>query len=652
MINDSKPLLEFGRFRLDSEKKLLWCDSEPVRLPMKAIELLCVLAESGNQVVTKDEIWRRVWQNSFVEETNLTHNIYLLRKTFKDLGEPDLIQNVPRRGYRLAREVREVETGNGEDEIIIERHAVSRTLIEEISDSPEDSDTLTHKSLDKLEGKSLRAFASPAFRVSFAVLLLAALLGGFAFWSYRNSAAKIPGGEIKSIAVLPFKSLNEETNQKHLGLGLADSLNLKLGGIKQLIVPPTSEVLNQSKSEENPLIIGQRLGADAVLDGSVQSENGNLRVNVRLLRVADGAQLWAGKFDDRVTNLFALQDSISARVSDSLALRLSSEEKKILAKRHTNNLKAYQNYVDGMFEMHKGTPDGWRKSLELFKQAIAEDADYALPYAALAVVYAVMSGFGETTPQEAMPQAKRAAQKAVELDESLAEAHLALASVKWNFDWDWAGAESEFRRAIELAPTLPSARNTYAHFLLTMSRPEEAVAESQKALELAPSDVYMNEDLAWVYLTVGRLEDATAQARKTLEMDERAYGAYLILGWIAQRRGDFKTAIAEIERARAIEPDNSFVEVELAYTLARAGRKIEAEKILAALKAKREYLSPYPQAILYAGLGDKERALFYLNQSFEQRVNEMVALRMEEKLNSLRDDPRFQEIMRKMKLSN
>jgi Tfp pilus assembly protein PilF len=273
-----------------------------------------------------------------------------------------------------------------------------------------------------------------------------------------------------------------------------------------------------------------------------------------------------------------------------------------------------------------------------------------LPYAGLATVYPVLSGFGQITPEEAMPQSKKAAQMAVDLDETLAEAHFALAMVKWSFDWDWAGAESEFRQTIDISPAFPNAHNTYAHFLLAMGRPPEAIEESRRALELDPSDVYMNEDLAWVYMTAGRFEEATTQAHKTLAMDERAYGVYLILAWIAEKRGDFNTAIAEIERARSIEPNNSLVEMERGYALARAGRSREVKKILNSLKASREYISPYSLAILYAGLAEDDKALFYLNLAYGRRVNEMIALRMEWKFDHLRDDPRFQEILRKMNL--
>ncbi|NJM52527.1 MAG: hypothetical protein HC846_03480 [Blastocatellia bacterium] len=329
MSNEYNNLISFGNFRLDAEKKVLWFANEPVNLALKEIELLCVLTENGGEVVTKDELLNKVWANSFVEESNLSRHIYRLRKTFAEFGESgDLIQTVPRRGYRFTGEV----FGKNDDDLIIEKHSFSRTLIEELDNSAEPNLKIVTQTSTRKRNRLWLPIA----------ICLVMLTSGFGYYVF-NSTKSVSYQPIKSIAVLPLKSLDSENN-KALNLGFADALITNLGKLDEVKVLSTNSVSRFADEAQEPLQIGKNLAVDAIIDGTLQRANGKYRVTLRLIRTNDGKQLWSNSFDESEAEIFQLQDLMALQTAQALAITLKERTKPL-----TENQDAYQFYLQGLY---------------------------------------------------------------------------------------------------------------------------------------------------------------------------------------------------------------------------------------------------------------------------------------------------------------
>ena len=658
MSNEFKGLREFGRCRLDIEKKFLWYDDQPVQLPLKAIELLCLLVENKGTVVTKDEIWQTVWQDSFVEETNLTHNIYLLRKTLKDLGEPDLIQTVPRRGYRFAGEVREVENGDGE--IVLERHTISQTLIEEIP--PDEGEAFGNQKLipenvnpaaqkPKLLTSKHSVFNSKT--LALAAIVVLALAGGFAVWLYQTSQSKTSPAEIESIAVLPLQNLSENENEKVLSLGLTDALISRLGGLNRFAVRPLSATQKYRAGETDAIEFGRMLKVDAVLEGSLQTASNRLRVSARLLRVADGSQIWAGAFDENETDIFKLQDLLSAQVADSLTERLSPQEQRQLAARPTENVEAYKLYVKGRYFWNQRTVESYFKAIELFDQAIRLDPNFALGYSGIADCYALLEQREGLPPDEAFPKAEQAARKALELNESVAEAHVSMALVKNLYRWKWAETEAHIKRAIELNPNYAPAYGLYGMSLLNQNRFAEAEAHLKKAEQIDPTSRSNGIYLAWKFYFNRQFDEAIEQSRKVLELDNELTTPFMIIRSAFEQKKMYDEAVeAELKRLKNNDPRNIEALKNAYQTSGINGFWQKQIEVLRKNSNTKSEIADYHIATRYALLNRKEDALREIEKGFERRGSMWHQISVEPAFDSLRDDPRFQHLLRKLNLPN
>ncbi len=665
MTNKNGHLREFGKFRLDAEKRVLWCGDQPVNLALKEIEMLCVLTENGGgEVVTRNEMLERVWQNSFVEESNLSRHIYVLRKTFKDFGETgELIQTVPRRGYRFAGEVR--ETKNGGSEIIIERHAVSRTLIEYVSDETE-IETREHPNAKITEITAVfspeqKPFVLPASvpakaargRLTFALLVFLAVSTVGSIWYFRGNPAATVKKPIKTMAILPLQSLNKDDDDEAFGLGIIESLAARLGNLERLVVRPTGSVKQISKSETDPLEIGRKSKADAVLTGSFQRAAGRIRVTIRLLNVADGSQIWAGNFNENETDIFKLQDSLAAQAADSLVDKLSSDERRQLASRLTEDVEAYQPYLRGRFAWNKRTPEGFADSIRFYQAAIDRDPNFAHAFAGLADSYSMLADFYGLAPHEAYPKAKAAAVRALEINENLAEAHTPLAWILQTYEWNWDGAEREYRRAITLNPNYATAHQWYAEFLMATGRHEEALAEIGCANAPDPSSMIINAVEGWVLFHARDHDRAIEQYRKTAELDPNTP----LLGWyvgkIYEQKEDYENAIAANEQSIA-RSDGSGAAEQSALRKAYINAGVEGywrEKLeLLKTQARIKPVEFYEMAEIYVRLGDREKAFALLEKSLQQREYSIINLKVSPALDNLRAAPRYREPLRKMNL--
>jgi DNA-binding winged helix-turn-helix (wHTH) protein/tetratricopeptide (TPR) repeat protein len=643
MAQTAQPIYEFDDFRLDAGRRLLSRAGETVPLTSKCFETLLALLEGGGETVEKDALLSRVWPDTVVEEKNLTINISTLRKALGESPqEHRYIVTVPGRGYRFVAEVRAV--AEGETELVVQQSKV-RVVVEEEEDGE------TERRRDG-EIKTLPAAPSPHHPVALvavAALLVALISGATYWWRTRESAIRNPPSAIKTLAVLPFKSLNPQSGEDYLGIGLTDVTITRLSNLNQLVVRPTRAVLPYAT--QDPLAAGQALKVDSVLDGSIQQVGQRVRVTLRLLRVEDSKALWTYQCDELCTDVFALQDTISQKVTEALAVKLTGGERERLLKRHTDNLEAYRAYLKGRYFWNKRTEEGLNKGIECFKQAIASDPNYALAYVGLADCYSILTNQTSAglPPREAMPQAREAALRALELDNALAEAHASLGYVKHTYDWDYAAGEREYHRALELNPNYATAHNWYAFLLASQGRLDEAIRQNQRALELDPLSLVINSTAGRMLYFAGQYEQAVERFRKTVELDPGFARGHLEFALVYEQQGKYQEAIAELRQAVALSANNPSTLAHLGGAYARAGERGEALKILAELQrlAPQHYVSAFNQAIIYTSLGERERAFEWLEKAYEERANPLTTLKVEHIFDSLRADPRFADLLRR-----
>jgi TolB-like protein/Tfp pilus assembly protein PilF len=433
-------------------------------------------------------------------------------------------------------------------------------------------------------------------------------------------------------------------------MGLCDALITRLGGLNQLIVRPTSSVVMYNKLGQDPLAAGRELGVDALLDGYVQRSGDRIRVTAQLLSIVDGKHLWSGQFNEDFTGIFGVEDSISEKMVEALRLNLTGEEQRRVTRHYTEDVEAYQLYIKGRYFQDKRNTEGLRKSIEYFQQTTRLDPNYALAFAGLADSYIYLAIRADMRPEDSRQKAKAAATRALEIDDKTAEAHASLGNVRYWFDWDLPGAESEFKRAIELSPNNPMGHQFYAPCLIAMGRHEEAIAEIKRAQGLAPLSLPAMVQVARILFFARAYDESIEQCRKTLEMDRNFAGARLFLGRSYREKRRYDEALAELHAAKELLGDGAEVMSLIGYTDAVAGRRVEAQKILQELQAssKERYASPYHVAMIYAGLGEQDKALEWLDKAYADREGRMTLLQYAPEFNSLHADPRFKDLVRRV----
>jgi TolB-like protein/Flp pilus assembly protein TadD len=454
----------------------------------------------------------------------------------------------------------------------------------------------------------------------------------------------------KSIAVLPFDNLSRDPDNAYFVEGIQDEILTRLAKIADLKVIARSSTLRFQNKGDLPQI-AQQLGVAHLLEGSVQKVNDQVRINVQLIKASNEAHLWAEVYDRKLTDIFAVESEIAKTIADTLQAKLSGSEQHAIAARPTENSEAHQLYLKGRFFWNKRTGNDLKKSIDYFQQAIAIDPNYALGYAGVADAYVFLPGYTAGTPREYYPKAKAAAKKALELDDTLAEAHTTLALALWYFDFDFAQANREFQRAIELNPNYATAHQQYGNNTLSaLGRFDDAIAEGKRAVALDPLSLVINADLGMNYHYARRYDEAIAQLRKTQEMDPGYYYAHVDLGQVFAAKHAFAEAITEYQKAQALDED-PFVLGLLGHVQAVSGNKTEALKILGQLQeaSRLRYVSMYSFAIVYLALGDKEEALRWLEQCYQDRAGADIGwIRVDPLVDPLRGDPRFEALAEKI----
>jgi adenylate cyclase len=461
-----------------------------------------------------------------------------------------------------------------------------------------------------------------------------------------EAATAVPN---KSIAVLPFDNLSRDPDNAYFCEGVQDEILTRLAKVADLKVISRTSTQHFKSTPDNLPQIAKQLGVAHILEGSVQKANDQVRVNVQLINALTDAHLWADTFDRKLTDIFAVESEIAKAIAETLQAKLTGSEKSSIAKTPTVNPEAYELYLKGRFFWNKRAGADLRKSIEYLDQAITKDPGYALAYAGLADSYLLLPNYGAVSPKDSIPQARAAAKRALELDDSLAEAHASFGLLA-SLEWDLHRAIAELERAIQLKPNYATAHHWLALSRMALGQFDQAIAEGKRAIELDPLSSIINADLSVGYLSARRYDDAEAQARKTLEMDPRFFLAHYYLGESFQLKGQLKEAIPEFEKAVELNNDPYSIAM-LGQAYARNGRKEDAQKILARLsqEAKSRYVPPYALAYILLALGDKERAMDELEHAYHEGPgNYLFLLKVDPVLDDLHGQPRFEALVQKM----
>lgn len=629
------PIYEFGDFRYDTEKRVLWRESEIVPLPPKASEvLLCLLAEHGD-LVDRQVLIDTVWSDTFVEEGSLNHAISALRKAIGN----EFIQTVPRRGYRFAAEV--TTAGVTDTDLVIERRTSSTSVIEEkeiLIDDP-----VTGVSDQQRSSPSPRRLAVVGTSALGLILVLASA------WFLLAPAAEDPQpASIRSLAVLPLQSFSPRASDEELRMRITDALITKLGRLNDLAVRPTSSVLKFAGSEHGVLDAGRALGVDAVLEGRVQEENGTLRITLQLISVVSGNQLWAGQFDGREGEILPLQDAISQKLVSALERRGNDDD----STRITTSNEAYEAYLKGRYFWNQRTPSAYLKAIEYFEEATRLDPNFALAFSGMADTYVLINRRVDGDPSNTMIRSEAAARRALELDDSLAEAHTSMGGVLAAYRRDWERSNYHFQRAIEIDPRYAIARAWYGLNLISLGRFSEASDQLEEARRLDPT----SRNIA-VYAIVNayysrRFDEAIQRGNAAIELDPALSTAYMYLGYAYEQKGQYEQAVeAELSRMRSVAPD---AVDELRESFLRDGirgfwrKQIEVKRRLSeeGVNCQQEI------ATRYALLGETREAIRVMEDNIRFGGTCWNGLAHEPAFDGMRSEPRFQAIIKELGFEN
>jgi DNA-binding SARP family transcriptional activator len=462
---------------------------------------------------------------------------------------------------------------------------------------------------------------------------------------------------ITSLAILPLTNVSDDESAEYLSDGITESLINNLSQLPGLKVIARSTVFRFKGQQADPQEVGTTLGVRAVLTGRISHRAETLNIQTELVDVSDGTQLWGEQYRRDASDIFELQEEIAQEIATKLRLKLSGEDKQRLTKRYTQNTEAYQLYLKGRFFWNKRTEAGQRKGIEYLNQAIEKEPRYALAYSGLADCYASLAfsfDTGAVAPREAIPKAKAAALMALQVDDTLAEARTSLAFIKLHYDWDWAGAEEEFRRAVEMNPNYANAHHWYSHYLMAMGRVEESLTESLHAFELEPLVLVLNLHLGWHYFFARQYDQAIEHLRKTLELEPNFEQAHRYLGWAYQEKEMYTEAETSLQNAIALFNGSIEAHAMLGSVYALSKKRRKALKVIDELKetAKRRYVSPFFFALIYVSLGEKEESFNWLEKAYEDRSDLLTYLKIDPRLDSLRTDPRFLSLLRRVGLSS
>jgi TolB-like protein/DNA-binding winged helix-turn-helix (wHTH) protein/Flp pilus assembly protein TadD len=619
----------FGEFRLDARSRVLFRDGEMVALYPKAMDVLIFLVECQGNVATKEELLERVWPDTFVEESSLTRTISVLRKALGDTPEGHaFIRTVPKRGYRFVASLRKESAA-----------AVlnSPSAAASVSASPQ-----------------LSSVSVPERKHKYALLLLAVLMvsilsAGFLFW--RRSRAYSAVSPRIMMAVLPVQNLTGNADREFITDGLTEDIIAQLSRTnpERLGVIARTSAMSYKHSTKTVSQIGRELHVEYVLESSLRQSDDLLRVTTQLIRVEDQTHLWSQDYDRAFHDLVTLQDDFARAIASAIRLELAAASKQQLPTGRSMNPDAYLAYLEGRFYWNQRSVQALERAIVHLRQATQLDPNYALAYSGLADAYCSLAVIGDVAAADVFPKARAAAERALALDSSLAEAHTSLAYVKFSYDWDWTAAEAEFQLAIALNPNYATAHQWYGQFLRLMGRQEEAIVEGRKSLDLDPRSLIINVEAGLPYFYLHRYDEALEHYRKALEMEPNFALAHHDVGWVLEAEGNYPQAIEEFERAVRIS-DVAALWSALGHAYGMAGRRQDAMRALQRLEelSKAHYVAPNYVATVYLGLGEDDKAMDLFEKSYDERCWGMLWFKIGQNFAPLRGTPRFEKLLDKM----
>jgi TolB-like protein/DNA-binding winged helix-turn-helix (wHTH) protein/Flp pilus assembly protein TadD len=631
--------LRFGVFELDLQAGELRKHGLRVRLQEQPFQVLAMLLEHAGEVVTREELQKNLWPaDTFVDfDHGLNKAINKIREALGDSAEsPRFVETVSRRGYRFIAEVRVADTAPVRSpEIATQPHPVA-----EVRDRREVPGELA---MHKHPRPSL------GWKISVFVLLL--LVASLITWKLHSWNR--PSPVIRSLAVIPLESLSSDASQDYFADGMTDELISDLGQISALRVISRTSVMAYKHVRKPLPQIARELNVDAVVEGTVLRSGDRVRITAQLIEASSDKHLWSQSYEGELRDTLTLQNEVARAIADQIRIELNPQERSALNAVRVVNPEAYESYLKGRFFWNKRTADSLKVALAYFNQAIEEDSKYAQAYSGMADTYSLLGDWQYTvlTPKEALPKAKAAALKALELDSALGEAHNSLAFCLDAFDWDLDAAGKEFRRAIELNPGYATAHHWYAWHLSLVGRYDQAIAEMRKAENLDPLSLIINADLAELLVIAHSYDESIRQSRKTIEMDPNFALAHNQLAQAYLQKNMPEEAVQEFQKAVQLSGGSPTTTANLARAYVASGKRSEAVKLLNDLKKRSSpgYSDASEIAAIYASLGDADQAMNWLEKAFEQRFNPGVLLRPG--YDPLRSDPRFEDLLHRVGLA-
>jgi TolB-like protein/DNA-binding winged helix-turn-helix (wHTH) protein/Tfp pilus assembly protein PilF len=643
----SSRLIRFGLFELDLRSGELRKQGGKIRLEGQPVDVLICLLESPGELVTREELHRRLWSaDTFVNfEHGLNAAVKRLRQALNDsAGNPRFVETLPRRGYRFIAPIHIVDV-NGDVSGVDDGGAVAESSV--IQDPPEanneDEPALSEQTAVVVPPRRRRIWMGFAFALLLVIGVLAVRI--------LRPASRQPQ-MIRSLAVLPLENLSGDVSQDYFSDGMTDELITELGQIGQLRVISRTSAMTYKGTHKSLPEIARDLNVDAVVEGAVLRSGKKVRITAQLILAPADKHLWARSYEGDLNDTFALQKQVARSIAGEIRIELTPHEQAVFKNVTRVNPEAYEAYLKGRYFWNKRTADGLKEAIDYFNQAIEKDPNYAAAYAGLTDAYALAGDwkYGVMAPRDAYPKAAAAATKALELDSSLGEAHISRAFCLDAFDWDWESAGREFTRGIELSPGYATGYEWYGWHLAVLGRNREAVAEVEKAASLDPLSLIVSTDLAEELMVAHRYDEAIKQTQKAMNLDPFFAAAHFVLGEVFVQKHLNTEAVAEFQKAIELSPGSTAFTANLAYAYAVSGMRNEAVKILDDLKNRSQNgFSNAPEiALVYVGLNDKDQAMAWLEKAYAERFSPWVLMRPA--FDPLLPDPRFRDLLRRIGL--
>lgn len=637
----------FDGFTLDLTRGCLLRGNLEIRLPPKPFDALKYLVENPGRLISKAELIQTLWPGTAVTDDSLVQCLMEVRRALSDETQ-EIIKTVPRRGYIFDRPVID-NASLAPVTTITEEAGIQLVIEEEETNGHGDAGTLRRGDailLPASQSKARYLIAAIEKRKWSAVLgvfMVAVAAAGMVYFTR-------PGESIDSVAVMPFVNVSGDPNAEYLSEGVSDNLIDRLSRLPNLKkVIALNSVLRYKGKQTDPQAVGRELGVRALLMGRFTQRGDELSITTELVDVRDNKRLWGGQYNRKLADMMNVQAQIAQDISENLRLRLSGNDTKRLTKSYTQSGEAYQLYMLGRYYFRRsGKKEDLLKSIDYYEQAIKKDPGYAPAYAGLGTTYHRLGWQGAMAPKESWQKEEWAALKALQIDDTLAEAHVLTAAIK-EFNLDWRGAEAEYKRALDLDPNSVRAHQTYAWHLNMFGRFDEAMSHLERAQELDPLELDLMWDVAVLFTLSRQYDRAIEQCQKIIQMDPNYVPAHTQLAISYQAKGMYAEAIAAVGTGLTLGGGR---QAQLAHAYAVAGQREEALRILDDLKeaSKQRYVSPFDFALIYMGLGDKDQAFEWLNKTFEENPYRISFIKVNPRFDSLRADPRFTELLKRMKL--